>query len=274
MISVFILSIFSMELMAWGPTGHRAVGEVAQQFLNKNSKAKVHKILNGQSMAQVSTWADEIKSDPDHYSHTFNWHYTDWKNEDDHHDESASSGKLMKAIQDQLAVLKDKKSSQELKSSSLKFLIHLVGDLHQPLHVGNGIDKGGNNCLISFHGQEMSLHQLWDEGMINFTQLSYSELTQFVKEGRSNQDIDSWSEGSPVQWAKESKELREFIYPQNDKMVHLKSTSQDYCRPSKSGQAVSAPKLGYEYSFKFMPLIEKRIFQAGLRLAALINKTL
>jgi hypothetical protein len=271
---IFVLLFVTTEAFAWGPTGHRVVGEVAQKFLDVKVQSKVAAILGGQTLARVSTWSDEIKSEPETYSHTFNWHYTDWKDEDHQHDETHSSGLLLTSLSEQVAVLKDEKASLDKKNFALKFIVHLVGDLHMPLHVGNGLDQGGNKCRVLFHNKQFNLHALWDEGLIDYTGLSYSELTNFVSQGRSIDQIRLWKSGTPVDWALESKILRTQIYPENVTASAAPMSVKEYCRSDITVATEHMPKLGYEYSYKFMPVIERRLYQAGVRLAVILNDAL
>jgi hypothetical protein len=270
---IFLVILFTTQVHAWGPTGHRAVGAVAEKFLDPFVAARIDKILGGNSLSRVSNWSDEIKSDPDTYSHTFNWHYTDWKDEDHQHDETNSSGKLLSAIKEQVNVLKDAQSPDEKKVFALKFIVHLIGDLHQPLHVGNGLDMGGNKCKVQFHRRETNLHALWDEGIIEFTKLSFSELANYVSQGRSSEEVRSWKEGDVTDWALESKILRASIYPSDITPSETPASIKQYCRSDIVVTSESMPKLGYEYSYKFVPVLERRIFQAGLRLAVVLNNT-
>ncbi len=269
-----VLALISFEAMAWGPTGHRVVGAVADRFLEPAVALKVYKILGGQNMARVSNWSDEIKSEPQTYSHTYNWHYTDWKDGDHDHDETNSSGKLLTAINEQMAVLKDPNAAMEKKNFALKFVVHLVGDLHQPLHVGNGLDRGGNSCKVNFQKRDMNLHQLWDEAMIDFTNLSYTELATFIMQGRTREEIAAWKQGTVLDWARESKELRGELYPADVRPSEAPMSVKQYCRSDIVVAAEDIPKLGYEYSYKFVPVVEKRLYQAGLRLAFLLNEAL
>lgn len=268
------LSFTSLNAFAWGPTGHRVVGAVAERYLDPHVAVKVQKILKGQTLSRVSNWSDEIKSDPENYSHTYNWHYTDWKDEDHHHDETHSSGKLMTAIKEQVAVLKDENATMDNKNFALKFIVHLIGDLHQPLHVGNGLDQGGNKCRVLFHNRSTNLHALWDEGMIEFTQLSYTELANYVAQGRTKEEYQSWKTGTPVEWALESKILRSSIYPADVNPSDKPLSQKQYCRSDIVVAQEDMPKLSYEYSYKFVPVVEKRLYQAGLRLAKMLNETL
>jgi hypothetical protein len=269
-----ILVLISLEAQAWGPTGHRVVGAIAERFLDPIIAVKVQNILRGESMAKVSTWPDEIRSAPETYAYTYPWHLTNWKDEEQEHDETNSYGKLLTAIQEQTAVLKDPGALPEKKNFALKFLVHLIGDLHQPLHVGNGLDQGGNTCKVTFHKKALNLHQLWDEDLIDFTRLSFTEMASFLLQGRKSEEIIKWRQGSLLDWARESKELRSEVYPPQVRPTQLQMSVKQYCRTDIVISSEDIPKLGYEYSYRFMPVVEKRLFQAGLRLALILNQTL
>jgi len=271
---ILVLGLMSANAFAWGPTGHRVVGAVAEKHLDIAVHSKIFKILGGQSLSRVANWPDEIKSEPAKYSYTFNWHYTDWADDAHDHDETTSSGKLLGSIKEQVAVLKNPEATDEAKVFALKFIIHLVGDLHQPLHVGNGLDQGGNLCKVTFQGQAMNLHALWDEGMINFTKLSYSELADYVSQGRTREEILAWKSGTVVDWALESKELRGKIYPENVLPTPEPMSVKQYCRKDIVVTAEETPKLSYDYSYKFVPVVEQRLYQAGVRLAMVLNEAL
>jgi hypothetical protein len=261
------LTLVSMNAFAWGPTGHRAVGAIAEKYLDLPVALKISQILDKQSLAKVSTWPDEIKSAPQTYSYTYSWHYTEWKDESHDHDEASSSGKLISSLREQAAILKDPAATKEKKSFALKFLVHLIGDLHMPFHVGNGLDQGGNKCRVTFHGKQTNLHALWDEGMIDFSKLSFSELAAFTSQVRTREEILAWKSGDILDWARESKELRATIYPDS-------TNAKQYCQSEIFNSQEAIPKLAYEYSYKFMPVIEQRLFQAGLRLAVVLNEAL
>lgn len=265
----------SGAVFAWGNTGHRVVGEVATKYLNVETLVKAHQILGGHSLARVSTWPDEIKSEPTVYQHTFNWHYTTWQTADhDHseHEEDSSTGFLLKSINEQLAVLRDPNATNEAKAFSLKFIVHLVGDIHMPLHVGNGTDQGGNYCKVTYMGKAYNLHSLWDEGLIDFTNLSYTELAKFVKDGRTAEEFQHAKSGTVVDWARESKMIVPTLYPADVTPATEPMSMLKYCQ--KEVLPEDMPKLSYEYAYKHLPVIEKRLYQAGVRLAMLLNQNL
>lgn len=257
----FLLCFLSTTVFAWGPTGHRTVGEIAEKNLNPQVRLQLKKILDGQSLARVSTWPDEIKSDPANFGHTFKWHYTEWSDQMRAHSEKETSGLLISSINEHMKTLKDKKATKEKRAFALKFLVHLIGDLHMPLHVGNGQDRGGNTCMVTFHDRPMNLHSLWDEGLIEFTQLSFTELADFVSQGKKSQD-----EGIKLlDWAQESRDIRKTIYPHNP---------EKYCKKEGNIPVAEMPKLSFDYSYKFFPIIEDRLYLAGIRLARILNECL
>lgn len=270
----FIVSalFISTSAFAWGPTGHRAVGEIAERMMEPKALLAARTILQGHSLARASTWPDEIKSEPDRYKHTFFWHYTDWADDAHDHDETNSAGKLMGAIDTQLAVLKNPNATRDEKLFALRFVVHLIGDLHMPLHVGNGLDQGGNFCKVTYMGQATNLHALWDEGLINFTNLSYTELVKFVTAGKTREEMIAARAGTPLDWARESKNIRTTIYPANVIEPQAPMSMKSYCQREVSPEQM--PKLSYEYAYKFMPVVEERIFLAGVRLAVLLNEAL
>lgn len=267
------LALVSTNSFAWGPTGHRVVGEIAEGKLNPSTLKKVKEILKGKSLAGVANWPDEIRSEPEKYHDTFKWHYTDFPDEMKSLDESKSSGLLTTSIQNQINILKDKKSTADQKEAALKFLVHLVGDLHMPLHVGNGKDRGGNWCHITFHGEKMNLHHLWDEAMIDFTKLSFTEISRLIQEGVTGDEIKSIQSGTVADWTIESRALRLEVYPAEVKASKKKTDYYNYCNKDGVSKDMK-PALAWEYSYKFYPKLERQLLKGGLRLAQILNSEL
>jgi hypothetical protein len=276
---IFVL-ITSFSANAWGPTGHRAVGKVAESYLSKRILRKVKKLLDGESLARVSNWPDKIKSDPDQYRYTYSWHYTSWPAGQDHYDPHTAQGSLITSIADNIKILKNKKKTKAQRAFALKFIVHLMGDLHQPLHVGNGEDRGGNNCKVYFHKQLVNLHRLWDSELIGFTKLSYTELSKYVID-LHGKNAKQAKKGDLLDWATESKNLREIVYPKEvvvgdnaPKVLNKSSSSMKYCQRDINVPDEELPRLSYKYSYVFMPIVEERIFKAGVRLAKIIKDSL
>lgn len=269
------LAISAPPLLAWGQTGHRSIAEIAERNMRPESVRKAHALLGGHDLAYASTWADEIRSDPKNFGHSFGWHYTTWAESDPDfhaHDENKDTGQLLSQIDAQLAILKNPTASDSDRSQALKFVIHLLGDVHQPLHVGNAGDKGGNACRVTWHGRNSNLHTVWDSEMIDKSQLSYTELADFASQGRSKRQSASWRTGTLQSWAQESKQLRSRIYPPEVVSPAAPVTYLTYCGPDVPAEAM--PALGYEYSFRFLPVVYERIYQGGIRLAMLLDAAL
>ena len=158
-------------------------------------------------------------------------------------------GDAVEAIERFKATLKDPDATKKDKIIALKWIVHLVGDVHQPLHVGRGGDAGGNAIKVKWFGKDSNLHTVWDDGMIEATKLSFSELARFVDKAKKAQ-VAKWQESDVLVWVQES-------------IVHR---TQAYTVP---GPTVSD---SYRYSYENMPLVRKRLAQAGVRLAGLLNK--
>jgi S1/P1 Nuclease len=249
------LTIFSQHAFAWGSTAHRSIGLIAEQHMSLSALKKAQAILNGHNLSYVANWADEIRSEPKTYGYTFDWHYTTWQDDDE-----------------QLAVLKNPASSQAEKAFALKFVVHLLGDLHQPLHVGGGNDKGGNACRVTWHGKPSNLHTVWDSELVDRMNLSYTELAEFSSQARTQQQTKQWQSGAIETWAQESKMLRRKIYPAEVQAPNSPVTYLTYCQDNVAPEAM--PKLGYEYSYQFDQILRDRLYQAGVRLAKVLNETL
>lgn len=233
----------------WGRTGHRATGEVAQEYLSKKAKQKINDLLNGQSLAFVSTYGDDIKSDPQ-YRKYGPWHYVNLEpGETEYSKENASpAGDLVQGIKTSIAVLKDPKASKEEKAFYLKLLVHFMGDLHQPMHTGRGEDKGGNDIQVRWFGQGSNLHRVWDSEMINDFQMSFTELAESTDD-LTPKEVKKIKEGSLLDWMYESKELSKKVYDS----VEI------------------GEKLGYEYMYEWFPVAHDQIQKGGIRLAKVLN---
>lgn len=274
-ILLIMLYATSHQALAWGSTGHRVVGLLAERHMDPAALKKARAILDGHDLAFVSTWPDELRSGAKTYEYTFNWHYTTWQDEDDSFHaglESGDTGFLMSQVEKQIAVLKNPAASKADKAFALKFTVHLIGDVHQPLHVGTSGDRGGNACRVTWHGKPSNLHTVWDSDMIEKTNLSYTELADFASQGRSQNQTRQWQSGTVRQWSEESKKLRSRIYPPEVVAPIAPVTYLTYCKGKVEPEAM--PKLGYDYSYEYDPVVRERLYQAGVRLAKVLNDAL
>ena len=233
----------------WGQTGHRTVGEVADEHLTKKARKNIETLLGGQGLAYVSTYADEIKSDKK-YDKYYTWHYVNFPIGSKYEDsEKEEKGDIMTGMQHCISVLKDENASREDQVFHLKLLVHLVGDLHQPLHVGKAEDRGGNDIKVTWHYKKSNLHRVWDTEMIESWNMSYSELEQNLKP-LSREQTRAIEGGSLMDWMYESRALAERVYA---------SASQD-------------DKLGYRYSYDHLGTVMEQLRKAGIRLAKVLNE--
>lgn len=247
---ILINSFLVNKSFGWGKTGHRIVGELAEQRLSKKSKQKIEELIGKDSLAKVSTWPDEIRSDPK-MQHTTPWHYVSIPNGQKYFQTQRSTeGDILKSLVHFEDVLRDAKESKENKIEAIKFLVHFIGDLHQPLHVGLADDRGGNSIRVKWFKTETNLHAVWDEDLVDFEKLSFSEYAKFLG-NYSKLEIENWSKGNFFDWANESMDLRPLVY--------------DF-------KTEGLPNLSYEYNFKVKPKLEERLKQAGIRLAYCLNK--
>lgn len=234
--------------MFWGKTGHRVVGQVAQEYLTGKAKRAIADLLDGNSLAEVSTFGDDIKADRS-FSKFSPWHYVNYPldktyAEVDHSDH----GDVIQGIAYCEKVLKDKNAPRADKVFYLKFLVHLVGDLHQPMHVSREEDKGGNDIQVQWFGQGSNLHRVWDSNMIDDYGMSYTELASNL-EHPDRKEIKLLQEGSVTDWAQESHVLAKELY----------------------ASANVGEKLGYQYSYKYWPVVEDQLLKGGIRLAKILN---
>lgn len=232
----------------WGQVGHRTVGYIADSMLSKKAQKNVRRVLGSETLAEVSTWMDEIKSDKS-YRYASPWHYCTIP--DGMTYETApkqEGGDVVWAIEKMIKELKAGNLSPEDEAKDLKFLVHLVGDVHQPLHVGNGEDRGGNDVKVEWFRDKTNLHSVWDSRMIDGKQLSYYELADWVNHA-SKTEVKEWQAATVRDWAMESMSVRKQVYdiPEDG-------------------------KLSYRYSYHNFDLVKQRILQAGVRLAGVINE--
>jgi hypothetical protein len=236
------------ETVFWGQNGHRATGKIAENHLNKRAKKRIDKLLNGQSLAFVSTYADEIKSDSA-YRKYYSWHYVNMDLEESYADANKNpKGDIVTGINKCIEVLKDNNSSEEDKSFHLKMLVHFVGDLHQPMHIGQKEDKGGNAIQVEWFGKGTNLHAVWDTKMIENWNMSYLELADNAKDV-SKKQIAAIEAGTLIEWVDETHELTKKIY--------------------KSAEV--GENLRYRYSYDYFGIVRDQLQIGGIRLAKILN---
>jgi len=232
----------------WSKTGHRVIGEVAQDHLSGKAKRAIKKLLDGQSLAAVSNFADEIKADSI-YRKFSSWHYVNIAKEKKYGDEAPFKyGDLVTAIEECTRIIKDDKSSKADKVFYLKMLVHFIGDLHQPMHVGRLEDKGGNDIQLQWFNNGSNLHKIWDANMINDYGMSYTELANKLPELGKKQK-EEIQKGAILDWVEETQEVADRVY----ESVEV------------------GEKLYYRYGYVWWETLESQLQKGGLRLAKVLN---
>jgi hypothetical protein len=248
--------------LAWGKTGHRVVAAIADTQLSGLARAHIEEILGpGESLDEAANWPDEMRADPSTFwqKTATPWHYVTLNGIT--YDHAPREGDALEALDHFRMVLRDSNASRADKQLALRFVVHLVGDLHQPLHAGKCCDKGGNDVKVTWFGKPTNLHAVWDSSIVDDEQLSFTELAAKLERHISNNDVISWWDINPRDWVSESAELRDTIYP---------ATGTPPAKGAK-GKDKKVPELSYTYVYKFTPVMERRLSQAGVRLAAYLN---
>ncbi len=174
---------------AWGPDGHRIVGDLAERRLSEAALAQVSLLVEDEpeaSLAGVANWPDEVRNQPE-WQHTRSWHYVNLPDLECRLDAARDcpDGQcIFGAITAQRAILADGSAAREDRTAALKFLVHLVGDVHQPLHAGLRRDRGGNDYQIHIDGQGSNLHQVWDSLILAHGNRTWSDHAEALADTR------------------------------------------------------------------------------------------
>jgi hypothetical protein len=246
-----LLILQPLPALAWGPKGHEIIAQIAEDHLTPEARQIVWAMLDGASLASVSNWADEIRlSRPE----TARWHYVNFAEgtEDyvparDCADKLGQGDCVIAAIGRAVVDVTRDDASQV---DALKFLVHFVGDVHQPFHAV-ATARGGNDIHVTFFGSRLKLHEVWDSGLIKHTGRTSEEYAKYLETTWiAGKDIPVLQQGTPVDWAFASRDI---------------------------GEAALVPEgsaLGQDYYVKYAPVVDSQLALAGSRLAKLLNENL
>lgn len=246
-----ICLISSTSALGWGQTGHRAAAEVAEHFLSPEARHAANDILGREDLARASTWPDFMRADQSEFwQEAANpWHFVTVPEGRRYADVGAPpEGDAHSALTRFSETVVDPEADHDERALALRFIIHIIADLHQPLHVGNGSDRGGNDFAVVYFGQTSNLHRVWDSQMIDRWQLSYTELARWLLADITPERFAQWNDADPMVWIAESAALRDRIYPEPDRR-----------------------ELYWSYGFEWKATVEQRLAQAGVRTAAYLN---
>jgi hypothetical protein len=256
-LTFILLTLSCFSAFGWGKTGHRIVAQIAEQNLSKSAKKKINRLLDNYPMAYYSNRADEIKSDTTgQWEHTFIWHYVNipsgmQRNDFEKAVYNVKQDNLYSELVKLEETLKSKESTDEQKRIALCFIIHLVGDMHQPMHVGREDDLGGNRIYVEWFSRKTNIHAVWDSDLIDLEKYSYTEYASILNILPENQK-NKLTEGSLMDWLYETYLI----------------TTEIYSSINKGDQ------LSYNYQYKYKKTLELQLQRAGLRLASILNNCL
>lgn len=248
---ILTAALFSMTspASAWGPIGHRVTGAIADRNLSGVARANVQLLLGEEDLAEAATWPDDMKSDPADFwqKQASPWHYVTVREGYAYMSADAPpEGDAMTGFARFTATLRNPAASMDDKRLALRFVVHIIGDLHQPLHAGGGNDRGGNDLKVTWFGRATNLHSVWDSAMIEQRSLSYSELADWLSRAITPQEIIAWNGRDPGTWIRESIALRKTIYPTDT-------------------------NLSWDYAYQHRRELDDRLKRGGIRIAAYLN---
>ena len=252
--AVLLLPLFPVSAGAWGRIGHRVAAKIAEERLTPRARAAVDGLLGpGVKIADVATWADEQQE----IRGSAQWHSVNVPLGESRYNSRycLPRGCVVGKIEGLKRVLSGTAGKQE-KAQALKFLIHLIADIHQPLHVGDNGDKGGNLLQVRFFREGSNLHRAWDFEIMEFhtknEQVWLWDLT-FLANPRK---VAEWSKGTPEDWATES----------------LQAAKTAYRMPGTGSLIKSGARLDAKYCREALPVIRRQLAKAGIRLSWVLNE--
>ncbi len=245
---------FSFKSLKWGATGHRVVGEIASSYLTCKAKKNIRKILGTESIAISSNWADFVKSDST-MNYLSSWHYINLKSGMNYSEFEAYLQKdtitdAFTRLNFLITELKDKQLPLDKKQMYLRLLIHIVGDIHQPMHVSRAEDQGGNKIKVLWFNEPTNLHAVWDDKLIESQKLSYTEFATSINH-TDKQQRKAWQKQLMSEWLFESYQLADMLY---------------------SGITQPDQKLGFRYNYDHVATLNSQLLKGGVRLAGLLNE--
>jgi hypothetical protein len=257
-ISIYYLSIFSVQACAFGADGHRIIAGIAENHLSKKTALAVKSITG--DLAELSLWPDKIRGTPAWEKSKY-WHYINVPDQQQVGTARRSSrGDVLSALNHAYEQLNQPRLSERERLQALSFFTHFAGDIHQPLHVGRRDDRGGNGVAIKWPKKTKltNLHWVWDSGLLSLTRLSVEDYIARL-DIASEQQIQQWQQDSFLDWTVESKMLRSQVYEFDIKTP-----------PAASGKKPQT--ITQDYIKRNQPIIEQRLLMAGIRLAGRLNQ--
>ncbi len=233
--------------LGWGRLGHRVSARLAEARLTPNARAAISNLLGGQSLVDVADWADEQRQIPG----SGPWHYVDVPITEPRYDPKycPPGGCVVSKIEEFRRVLIDPRAGKAEKQQALMFLVHFLQDLHQPLHIGDNGDHGGTRLQVRFFNVGSNLHRVWDSQIIQWHSRDEEQCFRELGALATPANVTTWSRGTVEDWATES----------------LADARLAYRLPGSDELIKPGTRLGEEYCRFTLPIIQRRLAQAGVR---------
>jgi hypothetical protein len=244
------LLFLPLRLFAWGGKAHDVIAHIAGQNLTPKARAEVSRLLNDKTMVYYAMWMDNIRSDSI-YDFTSTWHYA---NVDSGYSYASmpkvETGDVLTATELAIRNITSETETDSIKTMYLKFLIHLIGEIHCPMHAGRATDRGGNDYTVIWFRDTINLHSLWDFHFLERARdWSYTEWAVNLTADKTPTDIAQMQQGTPNEWFSETVAFANLVY---------KNTPQNQ-------------NWSYRYIYQHSQMLEQQLMLGGYRLAYLLN---
>ena len=244
------------QAFAWGRMAHRAATRLAEMRLTPEARAAIRDLLEpDETMADASTWADEHSRD---IPGSASWHFVNVSiNAPRYQPDDCHGNCVVSRLEEFRKTLADPKAPRARRRMALRYVIHLVEDAHQPMHVGDRRDRGGNNVQLEYLRDNFTnLHQVWDSGILRYGFRNEREVVNELVRLARQPEAEKWTEGRVEDWINESLEAARVAYrvPGSKEMVR------------------SGMRLGQDYQNANLPIVTRRLSQAGVRLSEVLNE--
>ncbi len=274
---VIVVLALPAPALAWGDYAHRLIARTALAELTPNARAEVRRILAGAAAADTPTcplasledaavWPDCVRSLGDRFAYAAAWHYQNISvcRPFDINAKCPDGNCVTAQISRQLAIAANRHARPADRVMALAFVVHFTGDMHQPLHIGEKDDRGGNDVHVAYGAKDpdrMNLHRVWDSEL---AERALTEPPAITALSPTPAERAAWSRGGVADWARESWDLsRTLVYPRL-------SGYPDTC----GRKSDIRPRIDEAYVAAARPVVRRQVERAGVRLAKLLNGAL
>lgn len=251
-LSCLVLLMWQSNCFAWGAQGHRVIAQLAWERLNPKTRTQVEALLDGVGFEFVrdSDWADRIRGSA---RATAKWHYVDIPFSAESYEprrDCPDNKCIVEVLERKIETLRSDRESAAVRAEALLFVIHFIGDIHQPLHCIDRDDKGGNSDKVLFGGRKTNLHAFWDQNLVAMQGRGTSEIVSKLSRAIRPGDAAAWGAGDMISWANETHDVaRRSVYFSDIRPGVLTTLSEEYAASNSVVAAVQLQKAGIRLSW-------------------------